>query len=98
MPTFELFRGGLLVGRIDHTDDDFPWHIGVFTAAPDVEDVLALFAKEVRLLDSGKSNTDEWRAVRAELEAPGIRLRSVDTGHDVQRPLVHIRGGEATWR
>lgn len=100
MVGYELYRGGVLLGRIVHTDEDFPWHLGRFAPGPGFEAVASLFELEATLLSCGGTGWDEgsWRKVREEIDRPGIRLVECESGHALERPLIHIQCQDAWWR
>lgn len=61
-----------------------------------LEDVLPLFAEELRLLDSIEENADAWDQAYGAVLAT-VTLRHPD-GRDVPEFLLHIDGDEAWWR
>ncbi len=94
---YELLRGDTLLGWIEHTNDDFPHHIGYFRAAEGYETAKHLFARERDVL--AKGDLEGWQEVRSEIEAPGLTLRPAGrVGEAVTNPLVHIEGTRAWWR
>jgi hypothetical protein len=94
---YELFRGDALLGTIDHTEDDFPWHVGTIDPAPAFEEVKALFEREAELL-SRSSESGEWRAARNAIDGPGLRLVGVGDRTVAVNPLLHIREQRVWWR
>jgi len=100
MVGYELYRGGVLLGVIEHTDEDFPWHLGRFVPGPGFDDVASLFELEAALLSGGRAGWDEsaWRKVREEIDGPGLRLVECDSGRTLERPLIHIQLHDAWWR
>lgn len=94
---FELYRGDVLLGVVEHTADDFPNHLGVFYPNDAFAEVESLFASEIQMLDKGRM--DEWRELRERIERPGLRLNPVGPGKEVKNPLIHIDGsGKVWWR
>ncbi len=100
MVGYELYRGGVLLGTIDHTGEDFPWHLGRFAPGPGFDAVACLFELEATLLFGTRARWDEgaWRKVREEIDGPGLRLVESDSGHAHERPLIHIQRHDAWWR
>ncbi len=100
MVGYELYRGGVLLGRIVHTDDDFPWHLGRFAPGPGFDAVAGLFELEATLLSDRRSGWDEgaWRKVREEIDRPGLRLVECESGRALPCPLIHIQLHDAWWR
>jgi hypothetical protein len=100
MATYQLFRGTELLGTIEHTTDDFPWHAGTFKPAPAFVASQELFARELALLDGvgTEEGVAAWEAVRAEITSPGIRLVENGGGRSFKQPLIHICESEVWWR
>ncbi len=98
--SYELYRGGVLLGTIEHTDDDSAWHMGRFAPGPGFDAVASLFELEVALLTDAPARWDvnAWRKVREEIDGPGIRLVECRTGHTLEGALVHIQRRDAWWR
>lgn len=92
----ELYRGGVLLGRLKHHDFDQPWFIGTFEPAPAFEAVRALFEEEARLVEADEIE-DRWDAIWDEINSPGLRLVWEDGTVDTE-VLVHIDGTRADWR
>jgi hypothetical protein len=93
---FKLLRGGVFLGEIEHTEDDFPNHIGIFTPEEAFDEFRFLFEEELRLLREGR--LDEWRQVRKQIESREIILEPQGPGMSVKNPLVHIEGERVWWR
>jgi hypothetical protein len=94
---YQLFRGDVLLGTIDHSEDDFPWHVGTIDPSPAFEAVEALFAREAELL-AQSSESREWRIARDEIDAPGLRLVGLGGRTLAANPLLHIREQRVWWR
>lgn len=93
---YDLYRGNVVLGTIDHTTDDFPFHHGVFEPTPEYAAVRELFEKEHQLLEAGRM--EEWQKVRDKLDEPVLILKPVGAGKEVKKPLLHIDGVKAWWR
>ena len=85
-----------MLGIVEHTEDDFPEHIGIFDATDTFEEVRGLFVDELRLLNENR--LDEWRQIRSQIESPGLKLLPIGGGSAVLSPLIHIEGVKAWWR
>ena len=96
MPDFRLYRGGVLLGSLTSTDDDFPWHNGTFVPAPAFEQVRPLFDRELALLNADRM--DEWETAWEAVAALGLRMEPVTGGADIDEFLLHIEGQQAWWR
>lgn len=94
---YQLVRGITILGVVSHDADDFPSRRGTFTPAHEyTEGVALLFRREHELLESGRMA--EWRAVRAEIDAPGVVLKPLSGNTKaVVNPLIHIDGAEVWW-
>jgi hypothetical protein len=97
MSRYDLFRGDARLGTIEHTDDDFPWHLGTIDPTPAFEAVRALFERESALVE-GSADSEEWRAARGLIDEPGLRLVDADGRTIAVNPLLHIRAREVWWR
>jgi hypothetical protein len=94
---YELYRGQVALGVITHEMDDFPFHKGTFMPSKEFANIASLFDREISLLESHR--IAEWQEVRDEIDAPGIRLESLEGGgKTIMNPLLHIDGSEAWWR
>ena len=93
---FRLYRGEDLLGLVEHTEDDFPNHLGVFHSEEAFEAVKPLFEAEAAHLNSGRM--DEWRKVREQIDASGLMLEPVGPGKKQERPLIHIERNRVWWR
>ena len=93
---FRLYRGEELLGLVEHTEDDFPNHLGIFHSDEPFETVKSLFEAEATYLNAGRM--DEWRKVRDEIDAPGLVLEPVGSGKEQKRPLIHIQQNRVWWR
>ena len=95
---YRLVRGDTLLGTVTHhaTQDDFPWHGGVFEPTPDFDSVRPLFDEELRLLNADQM--DEWGVVLEQIERPGLRLEPLHGGSPVTEFLIHIDGAKTWWR
>ena len=102
--TLNLVRGDVVLGTIavNHTEADFPWFSGAFTATPEFEGVRDLFEHELQLLRANSNNDsatwDDWEAVHAELHEPGLYLCAPDSSYRAEEILIHINDSEAWWR
>jgi hypothetical protein len=93
---FRLYRGGELLGLVDHTEDDFPTHIGRFEPTEAFESVRSLFTQELALLNANR--LDEWRKVREQIECEELLLEPIGLGKEERNPLIHIDGEKVWWR
>lgn len=94
---YELVRGNTVLGVVSYDTDDFPSRRGTFAPSHEYDEGLALlFRREHESLESGRM--DEWRAVREEIDAPGVVLKPLSGGAKaVVEPLIHIDGTEVWW-
>lgn len=94
---FRLLRGGINLGLVKPTHDDFPWHYGDFEADSGFKDVENLFQDELEILERTKGN-QEWDAAYQRISSEELRLEPVGPGKVIVNPLVHVRGDKVWWR
>ena len=100
--TYKFYRGAQLLGVVEHTGCEQPWHEGTFQPAPGFEGVRRLFEEELAQIDGDGIRTGAWKEAWGRVKAPGLRLVSEHDGQLIwggEHPmLIHIRGTRATWR
>ncbi len=96
--TYQLYRGSKIIGSVIHTDDDFPWHNGIFEPTSDFIDVKPLFDAELKLVEDDDLEDDKWDALWTEILAPGLRLVPSSGGKEINDFLIHIDGRKTWWR
>ena len=84
-----------MLGLVEHTEDDFPFHIGLFHAEEAFDTVKSLFEAEIAYLNEGRM--EEWRKMRDQIDAPGLLLEPIGPGKEQNRPLIHIEQNRV-WR
>ena len=94
---YALYQGSLFLGWVWHTEDDFPYHYGVFQAEATFEPLRPLFARELQLARLG--DTDAWSEVRTEIDALGLVLKPAGRFDKVvTKSNIHIEGDTIWWR
>ncbi|TDC39899.1 hypothetical protein E1211_02590 [Micromonospora sp. 15K316] len=94
---WQLRQGGEVVARIRVHGVDQPWFAGRFEPEPGFVELAPLFQREVELVDAaGDLDVDAWEAVQAQI-CQTVGLVKPD-GQEVADFILHIRGGEASFR
>ncbi|MFG1895966.1 hypothetical protein ACGFIP_18315 [Micromonospora zamorensis] len=86
-----------MVAQIRVHGADQPWFAGQFEPEPGFVELAPLFQREVELVDSaGDLDVDAWEAVQSQI-CQTVALVKPD-GQEVADFILHIRGGEASFR
>jgi putative SOS response-associated peptidase YedK len=93
---YRLYRGDRLLGTLNRTGADMPWHLGTFEPTPAFEEVRPLFERELALLNADRM--DEWMTAWGEVTALGLRLEPVPASTPIEEFVLHIEGPSAWWR
>ena len=94
--TLHCRDGGRVLANLVVNGGDLPWLNARVAPDEGLEDVLPLFAEELRLLDCIEENAKAWDQAYSAILAT-VTLRYPD-GRDVPEFLLHIDGDEAWWR
>ena len=97
-PNYELVRGGQVIGLIRWINTEQPWHLGRFQPTSAYANCSELFRSELTLLEA--EEMEKWDEIWAEIDRPGLILRSVGKGEEITSLVIHIekQETEARWR
>ncbi|MFC0554544.1 hypothetical protein ACFFHJ_26985 [Planotetraspora thailandica] len=95
--TWELRRGGEILGEVRVNDADFPWLSGEFVAHAGFAEVEPLFAAELALMKEDEE--PDWNEWEAAYDRISEQMQLIDPdGKQVADFILHIEGQDAWFR
>jgi hypothetical protein len=98
MKIWELYKGDILLGKINQNDSDFPWFYGEFYPEEAFEKYKSLFERTAHF-----SEIEDWESEESEnafQAVDDLRLKIIDTtdSTEYEHVLFNVEGSDVSWR